>query len=190
MKVLFIQILLCKSRKQFWQPRHMKLANSPIWFRSNKKVGLKLQFFKKSSKIPLDTQNAFSTTRQRDFCQISKKNESTIVSKKIFCFLKKFLRTYLTQIWQPWRSFSAKKVRKFWDKVRKWVWVYDFLSKKCNLIQNIFLHTQEIKTFSHLCRSIFVASPKFCCTQCKNEFEAFFLKKITVRHSPKMILNL
>ena len=125
---------------------------------------LKLPFFEKSSKVPLDTQNAFSTTRPRDFCQNSVKNESTIVSEKNILFSQKvppdMLNTFLATLMELFRH----KCPKVWEKVRKWVWVYDFSSKICNLIQNIFLHTQKFTTVLHLCQRLFVASSKFCCT--------------------------
>ena len=47
------------------------------------------------------------------FARILWKNKAQLFRRKPFYFLKKFLRTCLTQFCQPWWSFSAKKSKNF-----------------------------------------------------------------------------
>ena len=180
-----------QSRKQFWQPCHMKFANRPISFRLNKKVGLKWQFCEKIlTRFHWTRRMQFRQHDREIFARILWKMKAQLYRRKTFCCLKKFLQSCLTQILQPWWNFSAKRVRKYWEKVRKWVWVYDFSSKICNLIQNIFLHTKKFKTVSHHCRRLFWRVRNFVAHSAKTSLKLCSLKKITLRHSPKMILNL
>ena len=179
MKVLFIRILLCKSRKQFWQPCHMKFVNSPISFRLNKKVGLKLQFFEKSTKVALDTQNA---TRPRDFCQNSVKNGSTIVSEKDILFSQNSSGHAQHNFDNLDGAFGTKSENESEFMIfsqKNVIWFKIFFCKPKNSKQ---LHTFA-KVFLWRVR-------KFVAHSAKMRLKLCFLEKITLRHSPKMILNL
>ena len=177
--VLFIRILLCKSRKQFSQPCHMKFVNSPISFRLNKKVGLKLQFFVKILKGCIGHAECNSTERfLPEFCEKWKQN---CFGEKNFVF-SKFLRTCSTHFWQPWWSF--------WDKVREWVWVYDFFSKNVIWFKIFFCKPKNSKQFHTFAKIFLWRVRSFVAHSAKTRLKLCFLKKITLRHSPKMILNL
>ena len=183
MKVLFIRILLCKSRKQFWQTSHMKFVNSPILFCVKKSRFKVTIFWKNPQKVPLATQNAFSTTRPRDFCQNSVKNGSTIVSEKNILFPQKVLPDMLNTILptlmelycQISENFGTKPVNEseFMIFSQKNVIWFKMFSRQFHTFAKVFLWRVR----------------NFVAHSAKTRLKLCFLKKITLRHSPKMILN-